>query len=680
MNSNIARKRIEQLTNLLNKHNYKYYVLNQTVISDYEFDMLLNELLLLEKQYPDYVLPHSPTQRVGSDIDQKFVHVRHRFPMLSLSNTYNRGEVEDFNNRIKKIIEDDVEYICELKYDGVAVSIRYEKGVLVQAVTRGDGLEGDDVTENVKTIKSVPLRLNGDDFPDDFEVRGEIFMPHNAFEKLNIARQKDGKEVFANPRNCASGTLKMQKSSVVAQRSLDCILYYVVGENLPHQNHFDNLQKAKSWGIKIPDNMARAKSIEEIIGFIDNWEKNRGSLSFDIDGVVLKVNDYAQREELGLTAKSPRWAIAYKFKAERVSTKLLSVTYQVGRTGSITPVANLVPVRLAGTTVKRASLHNADIIEKLDLHDGDEVFVEKGGDIIPKIVGVDLGRRLVDSNPIEFVDKCPECGSELVRLEDESNHYCLNSDECPPQIKGRLYHFISRKAMNIDSLGEGKIEILFDRKLISDFADLYSLSREDILGIEKLYNEDGKERVVRFREKTTVNILKGIEASKNIPFERVLYGLGIRYVGVTVAKKLAQQFKSIDNLMNADEQVLLDVDEIGVKIARSIKAYFAKQNHVTLINRLRDAGVKFEMEENNNIVSDKLSGKRFVVSGVFTKISRNEIKELIENNGGKNVGSISSKTDYIIAGDNMGPSKLEKANKLNIPIVDENEFFEMLND
>ena len=677
MDLHTARKRIEQLTNQINEHNYKYYVLNQPVISDYDFDVLLNELILLEGQFPDCVLPDSPTHRVGSDLDQKFVHVKHRYPMLSLSNTYNRGEVTDFDHRIRKVISDDVEYICELKYDGVAISIRYVDGLMVQAVTRGDGVEGDDVTENVKTIKSVPLKLKGEGYPDDFEVRGEIIIPHKAFKKLNAEREEEGKEVFANPRNCASGTLKMQKSSIVAQRSLDCILYYVVGENLPHSKHYDNLLEAKKWGIKIPSHLSKAKTIEDIFYFIDEWEENRNTLPFDIDGVVLKINDYAQREELGLTAKSPRWAIAYKFKAERVSSKLLSLTYQVGRTGAITPVANFIPVQLAGTIVKRASLHNADIIKNLDLHEDDTLFVEKGGDIIPKIVGVDISKRKENSKAIEFIQYCPECGAQLVRLEDESNHYCVNSDACPPQIKGKLSHFISRKAMNIDSLGEGKIEILYEKQLISSIADLYSLKREDVLGIEKVYKEADKQRIVRFREKTTDNILNGIKKSKEVPFERVLFGLGIRYVGATVAKKLANNFKNIDAIIRADKQTLLDVDEIGVKIADSIISYFSDDNHIILINKLKEAGLRFVIEEKTE-VTDLLQGKKFVVSGVFKSLKRNEIKELIEDNGGKNVSSISSKTDYIVAGDNMGPSKLEKANKLNIPIISEQDFLSMI--
>ncbi|MCD6112378.1 MAG: NAD-dependent DNA ligase LigA [Bacteroidales bacterium] len=676
-NKSKAKKRIKELSNQIREHNYNYYQLSKPVISDYDFDMLLEELINLEKQYPEFVEPDSPTKRVGGGTTKEFKQVKHKYPMLSLSNTYSENELKDFIARINKIIDEEPEFVCELKYDGLSISLTYINGSLSKAVTRGDGVKGDDVTANVKTINTIPLKLRGSGFPDEFEIRGEIFMPKKGFEKINNERIEIGESPFANPRNAASGSLKMLNSSEVAKRPLDCALYYFLTENPPFDNHYDNLMNAKKWGFKISNYIVKCKNIDEILDFINYWNKKRDELPFDIDGIVIKVNSYRQQKELGYTAKSPRWAIAYKFKAERVSTRLISISYQVGRTGAITPVANLEPVALAGTTVKRATLHNADIIEKLDVRINDTVFVEKGGEIIPKIVAVDLSKRPADSKSIEFISKCPECGTTLVRKPGESIHYCPNEYNCPPQIKGKLEHFISRKAMNIDSLGEGKIEILYDNNLLNNIADFYYLTYDKLFGLEKKYLEGENEKKLSFKEKTATNILKGIESSKNVPFPRVLYALGIRYVGETVAKKLAKHYKNIDNLIAASYEELILINDIGERIAESIIDYFHDEKNLEIINKLKENGIQFSLNE-DVVIKNYLNGKSFVISGVFKGHSRDELKKMIEDNGGRNLSSISSKTDYVLAGENMGPKKYEKAKKLNIPIISENEFLEMI--
>lgn len=679
MTMNSAKQKIKELSEKIRKHNYNYYILSQPTINDYDFDMLLEELQKLEKQNPEYVEPDSPTKRVGGDITKDFKQVVHKYPMLSLSNTYSISEIIDFDERVKKIINEEVEYVCELKYDGIAINITYKNGLLFQAVTRGDGIRGDDVTANVKTIRTIPLRLHGN-YPADFEIRGEIFYPHKGFEKLNAERTKIGELPFANPRNAASGTLKMQDSAIVAKRPLDCFLYYIVGDNLPFKTHYENLNEAKNWSFKISNNIAICKNISEINEFINDWDKGRIHLPFDIDGIVIKVNSYLQQEQLGFTAKSPRWAISYKFKAERVSTKLLLITYQVGRTGAITPVANLKPVHLAGTTVKRASLHNADIIKELDVRIGDMVYVEKGGEIIPKIVGVDLSQRKADSKAVEFISKCPECNTLLIKKEGEANHYCPNEENCPPQIKGKLEHFISRKAMNIESLGEGKIEILFDHQLISNIADFYDLTYESLFGLEKIFpvDNDKKEKKISFQKKSTENILKAIEASKQASFERVLFAIGIRFVGGTVAKILAFHYKNINDLINASFEELISVDEIGDKIAESLIAFFKKPENILIIDQLKAAGLQFELKDIPKLLSNKLDGKIIIASGKLTNFTRDEIKQTIEEHGGKTVSAISSKVDFILAGENMGPEKLKKAQSLKIPIIGEEDFLTML--
>ncbi len=678
MSTNQKKNRINELSKVLKQHNYNYYVLNQPKISDYEYDMLLKELQQLEKENPQWMLPDSPTQRVGSDLEQRFVQVKHSEPMLSLDNTYNEQELSDFVQRVNKSIEDKIQFTCELKYDGVAISVHYKNGILVKAITRGDGTKGDDVTENVKTIRTIPLTLKGD-YPDMLEVRGEIFMSHQSFQKLNERRAEENKPQFANPRNSASGSLKLQKSSEVAKRGLDAFFYQVIVNNdLLFDNQYDALVKIKSWGIKTPEVLQLANSIDEMMDFIHIWDKKRQELPYDIDGVVFKVNDFEQRNILGFTSKSPRWAISYKFLAERAGTALLSVDYQVGRTGAITPVANLEPVQLSGTIVKRASLHNQDIIEKLDLHELDTVWVEKGGEIIPKIVGVDTSVRK-SSTPVQFISHCPECGTLLIKNEDEAAHYCPNQEGCPPQIKGKLYHFISRKALDIDSLGQGKIEILYDEGLIKTPADIYALTYEQLLGIEKAYTDGDVTRVVKFREKTTENILNGIENSKTIPFHRVLFGLGIRYVGSTVAKILAISFQNIDRLMQASFEELVAVNEIGERIAQSVIDYFKADKNRQIIAGLKASGLQFATQQTEETV-DILAEKKFVVSGVFESFSRDELKQLIEQYGGKNVSSVSSKTDYIIAGEKPGASKITKATSLGIPIISEKEFLEMINE
>ncbi len=674
-----AKKRIDQLCNELQEHNYNYYVLAQPIISDYEFDQLLKELEKLEAEYPEFIRPDSPTHRVGGQPTKDFPTVKHRYPMLSLSNSYSLEEIKEFDARVQKMVGHAVDYVCELKYDGLSISLTYEKGLLIRAVTRGDGVQGDDVTNNVKTIRSIPLRLRGH-FPDQLEIRGEVLMPHKEFERLNREREEIGENPFANPRNAAAGSLKMQDPAEVAKRKLDAFLYYIPHELPGISTHYDALQYAQTLGLKVSSNMAICKNIDQIMEFINDWDLGRQNLAYDIDGIVIKVNDINLQQKLAYTAKNPRWAIAYKFKAERVETLLESIDYQVGRTGAITPVANLKPVQLAGTTVKRASLHNADIIAQLDVRIGDTVYVEKGGEIIPKIVGVNLNKRPTKAKEVQFIQYCPECGTALIRKEGEAAHYCPNEDACPPQIKGKLEHFISRKAMNIDSLGEGKIEMLYDHGLLKNVADLYDLTYEMIFGLEKVIpaEEGKKEKRISFREKTAQNIIQGIEQSKNVPFPRVLYALGIRYVGETVARKLAASFKNIEQIMAASFEELIGVNEIGEKIAESVILFFRKPIHREIVERLRAKGIQMEIIETENANPALLEGKSFVVSGVFERHSRNDIKELIERYGGKNVGSISSKTDYVLAGSNMGPAKKEKAEKLGIPIISEEVFEEMI--
>ncbi len=642
--------------------------MDNSVVSDFEFDSLLKELQELEEKHPEFASALSPTKRVGGDVTKKFEQVVHKYPMLSLSNSYSKEDIIDFETRIKKLTNDEIEYVCELKYDGVAIGIQYINGEFHQAVTRGDGSKGENVSTNVKTIKSIPLKLRGD-FPGDFEIRGEIFFPLKNFEKLNKLRAANDEPLYANPRNTASGTLKSLDSSIAAERGLDCFLYGIYGENIEINNHFDLVNKAEEWGFKVPrvetNYIRKTSTIEGILEFIDFWDVERKKLPFEIDGVVIKVNHYDNQNRLGFTAKSPRWAIAYKFKAERVSTILEKVTYQVGRTGAITPVANLIPVQLGGTTVKRASLHNADIIEKLDIREGDTVFVEKGGEIIPKIISVDLTKRPIDLQLFEYISHCPDCNSQLERQEGEANHYCPNDTGCAVQITGRIQHFISRKAMNIDGLGTETIEVLFEQGLIKNAADLYELTFDQLIPIE------------RMAEKSVNNMLAGIESSKHIPFEKVLFALGIRFVGDTVAKKLARHFGTIDNIIQASFETLIEVDEIGDRIAQSLIDYFAKPENLEIVNRLKEKGLQFELAHNED-ATEKLKGFVFVVSGVFDKFSRDELKKSIEDNGGKVSSSISSKTDYLVAGDKMGPAKLKKAEKLEVKIIDENKYLQLI--
>lgn len=660
-------ERIDQLREELHVHNYNYYVLNAPVISDLEFDKLMRELQDLEALHPEYYDPNSPSVRVGSDLNKNFTQVEHKYPMLSLGNTYSQAEVTEFYERVSKSLNEEFELCCEMKYDGTSISLTYEDGKLVRAVTRGDGVRGDDVTDNVKTIRSIPLVLHGEGYPKNFEIRGEILMPWNVFEELNRERELREEPLFANPRNAASGTLKSQNSAVVANRKLDAYLYYLLGDNLPHDGHYENLQEAAKWGFKISHISRKARTLQEVFDFINYWDVERKNLPVATDGIVLKVNSLRQQRNLGYTAKSPRWAIAYKFQAERALTKLEKVTYQVGRTGAVTPVANLDPVQLSGTVVRRASLHNADIIASLDLHIGDMVYVEKGGEIIPKITGVEVSARPAGSEKVTFITHCPECGSGLVRYEDEAAYYCTNETACPPQIKGKIEHFISRRAMNIEGLGPETVDLFYQEGLIHDIADLYTLQTADICRLE------------RMGEKSAENIIQGIERSKEVPYERVLFALGIRFVGETVAKKVAKAFRSIEALASANLDDLIHVDEIGEKIAGSIIQYFANEKNRILVERLRQSGLKLEADEEDlSGYSDKLKGMSIVISGVFARHSRDEYKALIEKHGGKNVGSISKKTSFILAGDNMGPSKLEKAQQLNIPIKDENEFLAMI--
>lgn len=663
---NNIEQQILELRERLNNYNYHYYVLSQPLISDFEFDKLLAELQKLEEAHPEFFDANSPTQRVGSDINQQFTQVKHEYPMLSLGNTYNEGEVADFYNRVANALNAPFEIMCELKYDGTSISLTYENGQLVRAVTRGDGEKGDDVTANVRTIRSIPLKLKGN-YPDKFEIRGEILMPWKVFEDLNKEREAAEEPLFANPRNAASGSLKLQNASEVAKRKLDAYLYYMLGENLPADTHSGCLEAAKGYGFKTSDAVKVCKSLQEVMDYIKYWDTERKNLPVATDGIVLKVNDLTQQKNLGFTAKSPRWAIAYKFQAERALTTLLSVSYQVGRTGAITPVANLEPVQLSGTVVKRASLHNADIIEGLDLYVGDKVYVEKGGEIIPKITGVEASIRDLFAEKVEFIKNCPECGTPLVRDEGEAAHYCPNEASCPPQIKGKMVHFVSRKAMNIDGLGEETIDLIYRNGLVKNIADLYTLKLIDLALLDRLGDKSGRK------------ILSSLEKSKTVPFERVLFALGIRYVGETVAKKLASALENIDNIMSATAEQLACIDEIGEVIAKSVEDYFKEPANRELVERLRSFGLQMEIsKEKAALKTDKLAGKIIVISGTFEKHSREELKELIELNGGKNSSSISSKTDFILAGANMGPAKEEKANKLGIKMINEDEFLELI--
>ena len=664
-----ASIRVEQLTDILNKHNYLYYVKSSPEISDYDFDMLLKELQQIEELFPDLITEHSPTKRIGGDITKRFESVVHRYPMLSLSNTYSKNEIEDWVNRIKKSINDDLEYVCELKYDGVAIGIQYINGKLFRAVTRGDGVKGEDVTNNVKTIRSIPLSLKGD-YPFDFEIRGEIFFPKKKFEKLNNKRLEQGEQQFSNPRNTASGTLKMQDSKIVSKRQLDCFLYGINFNDNKFLGHFEAVNKVVDWGFKIPLHTNRyiekTDSIDGIMNFINFWDENRINLPFEIDGIVIKVNKYKNQLELGNTSKYPRWAISYKYKTERVETKLESIVYQVGRTGAITPVANLRPVKLGGTVVKRASLHNADQIQKLDLYINDSVYVEKGGEIIPKIVGVNINNRVDNNSAINFIDNCPECSSKLIRNDGEAHHYCVNDLGCPPQVKGKIEHFISRKALSIEGLGSETVDLLYSNGLINNISDLYKLTFEDVININ------------RIAEKSANNLIKGIEASKDMPFHKVLFGLGIRYVGETIAKKLAKSLKSISVLSSASFDELIAIDEIGDRIAISIIDYFSDEENRYLVKQLASFGLNMEVE-NKPQKSNIFEGKSFVVSGVFNSFSRNELKDIIEMNGGQNITAVSMKTDYLVAGEKIGPSKLKKAKDYKLKILSERDFILLLN-
>ncbi len=670
-----AGKRIEQLSDEINTHNYRYYQLADPIISDLEFDRLLKELEALEKEFPEFLSPNSPTQRVGGEITKEFETVFHKYSMLSLENTYSEAELRDFDGRVSRLLQEPYEYVCELKIDGVSISLIYNNGRLVRAITRGDGVRGDDVTANVKTIGAIPVKLKTGSYPDEFEVRGEIFMPRAGFERMNRQREDEGDLPFANPRNATAGTLKTQDSQQVARRPLDCFVYYLIGEQVAGESHFERLNMLKAWGFKVCLIKARCSDINQVLTFIGEVGRDRSKLDFDIDGVVIKVNSIVQQEELGFTAKSPRWAIAYKFKAEEAKTRLLSIDYQVGRTGAVTPVANLEPVFLAGTTVKRATLHNADVMAALDVRIGDTVFIEKGGEIIPKIKSVDFAQRTPDLKETNFIKNCPECNTLLERSEGEAAWYCPNEISCPPQIKGRLVHFISRKAMNIDSLGEGKIEMLYENGLVKGLADLYDLTYDKLIGLEKIVSaEDKKDKRISFREKTVANILGGLEKSKSVTFEKVLFALGIRFVGETVAKKLAYHYRDIEKLKAATLNELVTVDEIGEKIAGSVVNYFSDTANLALIERLVNSGLQFALNEPNKQKSNVLNGQTFVVSGVFTSYTRDGIKAAIESNGGKVSSSVSSKTDFVVAGENMGPEKRRKAEDLDVKIISEQEF------
>ena len=672
MEREAAQKRIAELSETIDRYNYEYYMNDNSMISDYDFDQLLNELIALEKEYPEYSLPSSPTRRVGGEVNKTFRQVAHRYPMLSLSNTYSIEEIIDFDTRTRKLLNNKpFSYTCELKYDGVAVGLSYKNGIMVQAVTRGNGKEGDDITDNVRTIRTIPLKLKGN-YPDDFEVRGEIIYPYEAFNEFNAIREENGEEPFANPRNAASGSLKLQDSKEVAKRKLDFCFYFLMGDNLPSDTQYNRLMMAKEWGFKIADSTRKCNNIDEIQAYINHWDNHRKELPYAIDGIVIKVNEVELWDELGMTAKSPRWAIAYKFKAERVSTCLSSIDFQVGRTGIITPVANLEPVWLGGTTVRRATLNNADFIKNMDIRIGDHVFVEKGGEIIPKIVGVDIEKRPLNAVPLEYITTCPVCGTPLVRNEGEAGHYCPNEDGCIPQQIGKLEHFVSRKAMNIDTIGSERLTMLFEKGLVRTPADLYDLSREQLIGLESAGENKKKSSI---QEKGADNIIAALELSKQVPFERVLYALGIRYVGEVGAKKLARYFKNIDALSQSNIMELAMVEDIGEKTAISIFEFFNDIKHLETIVRLRNAGLQMEVKKEQ--VSNTLEGLSFVVSGVFNNFSRDGIKQHIEQHGGKVVSSISSKTSYVIAGEKMGPEKLKKAEKLNIPIIDEDTYINM---
>lgn len=661
------QQRITELRSILEDHNHRYYLLSQPIISDHEFDILLKELEKLEAENPEYFDPNSPTQRVGSDLNKEFEQVSHQYPMLSLSNSYSEEELRDFDQKIRKLTDQSFEYVCELKYDGTSISLRYKNGKLDQAITRGDGSFGDDVTNNVRTIKSIPLKLKVTGYPEEFEIRGEILLPFSEFDRINQERDEEGEPPFANVRNAASGTLKSQKSSVVAERKLDAYFYYLLGENLPADGHLENMEAAKEWGFKISPDTQKCANMDEVIAFIHKWNLKRFELPVATDGIVIKVNSLSLQQYLGTTAKSPRWAVAYKYKAEQASTILQSVSYQVGRTGAVTPVANLSPVLLAGTTVKRATLHNADIIKNLDLHAGDTVFVEKGGEIIPKIVAVDTASRHPMAQSVDFIKNCPECGTALIRKEGEAAYYCPNEDGCPPQIKGKMEHFISRKAMNIDGLGAETIDLLYNEGLIRNIADIYDLQKDQISRLERL------------GDKSAERILKSLGESRLVPFEKVLFALGIRFVGETVAKILAHRLINIENIKNANPEELTAVDEIGGRIAESVQSYFSNPENIRLIWRLKEKGLQMQLDEaslaNRSV---KLEGLSIIISGTFEKNSRDDLKKMIEQNGGKNVSSISGNTSYLLAGNNIGPSKLEKAKKLNIPIISEDDFLKMI--
>jgi len=661
-----VKVRIENLRKEIKEHNHKYYVLNEPSVSDFEFDILLNELETLEKKFPEYITDDSPTRKVGSDITTEFVQYEHKYPMLSLGNTYNEEEVRDFDSRIKKLSGESVEYVCELKFDGASISITYRKGMLFRALTRGDGNTGDDVTLNIRTIRSIPEKIEEAGIPEEFTIRGEIVMPRSVFNSLNEERIRSGITPFANPRNAAAGTIKLLDPKIVSTRPLDCMVYYLLSDKLPWDNHYSNLMKASEWGFRVADSIRICRNIEEVLNFISYWDKERHNLPYDTDGVVIKVNSLNLQEELGYTAKSPRWAMAYKYKAEEASTKLLSVSFQVGRTGNITPVANLEPVLLSGSTVRRASLHNADQIELLDLHLNDTVYVEKGGEIIPKIIGVDHSVRNNLSEKITFITNCPECGTILVKNEGEANHFCPNYLHCPPQITGRIEHFISRKAMDIEGLGEETIELLYKQNLVRSFPDLYELTPEQLIPLERL------------GEKSATNILNSIKKSVETPYHRVLFALGIRHVGETVAKTIAGKFRTIDDLIEASAQKLTEIHEIGPKIAASIVNYFADPDNIEITRKLKLTGIKFRDERDNELTGNSLDGKNIVISGTFIKHSREEYKVLIEKNGGRNSSSVSSKTSFILAGENMGESKKEKADELKVPLISEDEFLKII--
>lgn len=668
MNRSEAKERIERLRREIEDHNHYYYVLSNPLISDYEYDLLMNELTTLEKKYPEFFSEDSPTQRVGSDLNREFIQYEHKYPMLSLGNTYDEKELRNFNERIKKTAGGPVEYVCELKFDGASISITYRNGRLFRALTRGDGATGDDVTRNIKTIKSIPPEISAAGIPGEFIIRGEILMPRPVFNRLNEERNKSGLAPFANPRNAASGTLKLLDPKIVASRELDCMFYFLLADNPPFNTHYENLMEARKWGFRVSEGISICRNFDEVLYFIKKWEEERKNLIYDIDGVVIKVNSLSLQNELGFTAKSPRWATAYKYKAEQVTTKLLSVSFQVGRTGNVTPVANLEPVLLAGSTVRRASLHNADQIEMLDLHINDMVYVEKGGEIIPKITGVDLSMRDNNSQKVVFITKCPECGTPLVRNEGEANHFCPNYLHCPPQITGRIEHFISRKAMNIEGLGEETVSLLFKNKLIRNIADLYELKAEQLIPLERL------------GEKSAFNIINSIKASVNVPYHRVLFALGIRHVGETVARLIAERFRSIDDLIAADHDTLTSIKEIGPGIAAGIISYFQDEDNINIINRLKSYGLNLRTGEQVIPSGGVLSGKSIVISGVFSHHTREEYREIIEKNGGKNISSLSSGTSFILAGDKMGPSKREKAESLGIPILSEEEFLKIINE